>query len=46
MEENEKVKSLYVEINEIHNQQKFTILSNKYGKLETVFPGGQKCDYS
>ena len=42
MEENEKVKSLYVEINEIHNQQKFTILSNKYGRLETGFPGVQK----
>ena len=41
MEEKEKVKSLHVEINTIHNQWNFTTLSNKYGILDTAPPGGR-----
>ena len=41
MEEKEKVKALHVKINEIRHQHNFTTLSNKYGILETGFPGGR-----
>ena len=42
MEEKVKVKALHVEINAIRRQLNFTALSNKYGRLETLFPVGRK----
>ena len=42
MEEKVKVKALHVEINAIRHQRNFYTLSNKYGILETGFPGVRK----
>ena len=40
MEGKGKLKALHVDINAICPQWNFTILSDKYGRLETSFPGG------